>query len=351
MTELDSALGRAGLRALMQPIVDLDDGKIVAYEALARGPEGSPLEAPDALFGAAREANRLAELDEQCMRTAVSAARTAGLERPTALFVNAEPETFDGPPPDLECREHEVVVEITERSLTTRPAELLLAVERVRRRGWGIAVDDVGADWRSLALLPFLRPDVVKLDRGVLADAACPESARVVRGVRGHIGRYGGLLLAEGIEDADHERRARAFGARLGQGWRYGRPEQLVRSEASRAQPGLPIVHPRAPISTETPFGMLRRHGLSPATATKQELLALSVDLEQQAIGTRDPAVVLATFQDADKFTARVRERYAELAQGAAFVGAFGVGLPPEPAPGCAARRSPTARRCATSGR
>ena len=38
-----------------------------------------------------------------------------------------------------------VVVEITERALATRPADLLRAVERVREVGWGVALDDVGA--------------------------------------------------------------------------------------------------------------------------------------------------------------------------------------------------------------
>ena len=50
------------------------------------------------------------------------------------------------------------------RIYRNRPAELLAAVERLRARGWGVALDDVGADHRSLALMPFVRPDVIKLD-------------------------------------------------------------------------------------------------------------------------------------------------------------------------------------------
>jgi EAL domain-containing protein (putative c-di-GMP-specific phosphodiesterase class I) len=54
---LDAALAPGGIRSVFQPIVDLDTGAVVAYEALARGPE-SPLERPDALFAAARAADR-----------------------------------------------------------------------------------------------------------------------------------------------------------------------------------------------------------------------------------------------------------------------------------------------------
>ena len=65
-----------------------------------------------------------------------------------------------------------VFIEVTERALTARPAELLATIERVRPAGVGVALDDVGADDRSLALMPFLRPDVVKLDLRLIQDAA-----------------------------------------------------------------------------------------------------------------------------------------------------------------------------------
>ena len=44
------------LRVIFQPIVDIDASTVVGYEALARGPAGSPLESPGALFAAARAA-------------------------------------------------------------------------------------------------------------------------------------------------------------------------------------------------------------------------------------------------------------------------------------------------------
>ena len=49
-------------------------------------------------------------------------------------------------------------MEFTERALTRDPAELLRTVARVRELGYGVAVDDVGADPASLALLPLIRP-------------------------------------------------------------------------------------------------------------------------------------------------------------------------------------------------
>ncbi|MCW2839411.1 MAG: diguanylate cyclase [Aeromicrobium sp.] len=73
-TLLEVIRGR-GLSTRFQPIVALDSGTVVAYEALTRGPEGSVWKAPDALFAAARDQHVLTELDEACRDTALTSAR------------------------------------------------------------------------------------------------------------------------------------------------------------------------------------------------------------------------------------------------------------------------------------
>ena len=66
VSELDDVLGDRAIRASYQPIAELETGRTVAYEALARGPAGSTLERPDRLFAAARASGRLAEVDWAC---------------------------------------------------------------------------------------------------------------------------------------------------------------------------------------------------------------------------------------------------------------------------------------------
>ena len=69
------------VRALYQPIVDLDSGEIVAFEALARGPEGSALESPAKLFGEAARHGLVGELDRLCRSVAIEGALEAACGR------------------------------------------------------------------------------------------------------------------------------------------------------------------------------------------------------------------------------------------------------------------------------
>ena len=65
------------LRTLFQPIVDLSSKAIVGYEALARGPVGSPLEMPDDLFAVARTEGVIGPLDRACRSVALAMALTS----------------------------------------------------------------------------------------------------------------------------------------------------------------------------------------------------------------------------------------------------------------------------------
>jgi diguanylate cyclase (GGDEF)-like protein/PAS domain S-box-containing protein len=336
---IEQVLAEGAVRSVFQPIVELDSGRVVAYEALARGPRG-PLERPDLLFAAAREAGCLAELDQSCRAAAFRGAVEQGLLAPLTVFVNVEPEVLDTAPLDdlLQIAEDapgelRVVMEITERALATRPAELLRTVERVRELGWAIALDDVGADSMSLAFMPLLRPDVVKLDLKLVQERPGPAIAEIMNAVNAYAERSGALVLAEGIETDVHLRMATALGATLGQGWLFGRP-------GSGPAPGyevgrLPLADRSAVIDDAdvSPFACL------PATVTlrrspKALLIELSKQLEREAMRLGETCVVAAAFQEARHFTPPTAQRYRDLVERTGFVAALGEGLPVEPLPG-----------------
>jgi diguanylate cyclase (GGDEF)-like protein/PAS domain S-box-containing protein len=340
-TALDAALANGSIRSHYQPIVDAASGETVGYEALARGPRGSDVERPDLLFAAARAAGRLHELDWTCRVTAAAGALEARLAPPLTLFVNVEPEALtSGCPPELADvwrragQELRIVVEITERALTANPAELLAAVAEVRELGWGIALDDVGADVRSLALMPLLRPDVIKLDLRLVQEQPGGEIAEIVNAVNAESERTGATILAEGIENEAHLATARAMGARLAQGWHFGRPGELAAGAVALA-PAEPVAFAApAPAPTgATPYEVVRQVRAT-RKAQKPLLLAISRHLEQQARQLGSGAVVLSAFQHAERFTRATRRVYTGLAAESSFVAALGVDMEPEPAPG-----------------
>ncbi len=330
----------AGVRSVYQPIVDLRSGSVVGYEALARGPEGGPFERPDLLFAAAHEQGLTAELDWACRAAAFEGALAAGLSAPSTLFVNVEPDAVDTPSPARFLgtmararRGVRAVFEVTERALANKPAELLRVVEDIRAQGWGIALDDVGADWRSLALMPFIRPDVIKLDMHLVQAPLDVSGALVAEAVRAYAASSGAHILAEGIETDVHRQRALTLGATFGQGWMFGRPGPLPDLHPDELETDPRFVATQQPLSEGTPVEAIENL-TAMNMAPKADLFAISRTMERRALDTTEPCVILSAFQTTDHFTPATARLYTKLASRSAFVGAFGHGMSVEPAPG-----------------
>ncbi|GAB7043084.1 MULTISPECIES: sensor domain-containing phosphodiesterase [Catenuloplanes] len=328
---------------LFQPLVDLERREPVGYEALSRGPAGTPWQAPIALFEAAREIGRAAELDWICRVRAYEAALAAGLDDSMTLFVNIEPMALRTPCPDdlfpatLAAQgKLRVVTEITERAIAGDPSALLSTAAACRAVGWGVAFDDVGSDPASLALMPLVRPDVVKLDMGLLHDPHRVEVAHVVNAAIAYAERTGAVILAEGIETEEHLELARTMGATLGQGLLFGPPAPLP-VPAVTCGTSVPLLPadgvPPVAVPPRTPFEIVA--AAKPVLRTTKERLApISRFLESKARDDGEPPVLLACFQEARFFTPSVAQRFADTATTAAFVAVLGVGLDERPAAG-----------------
>ncbi|HTI32558.1 MAG TPA: EAL domain-containing protein, partial [Miltoncostaea sp.] len=287
---------------------------------------------------------RVGELDRACQLAAIAGARRAGLRAP--LFVNVEPDGITAASLDGLARtaavaggEVPLVLEITERALTARPAELIDLLARARAAGWGIALDDVGTDPRSLALLPVVRPDVVKLDRALLQERPTPEAAGTITAIAAECERTGALVLAEGIEREDQRALARALGATLGQGWLFGHPAPAPPPiDGGWRLPRVAELHTVE--DGATPFTVVAGGGTS-RRASWPFLLQISHLLEAQALAQGPAGMLLSAFQTADRFTPATAVRYRRLAGNAAFVAAFGVEMAAEPVRGVRGARLP----------
>jgi EAL domain-containing protein (putative c-di-GMP-specific phosphodiesterase class I) len=291
------------IRTLFQPIVHLETKAIVGFEALSRGPEGSDLESPIALLEAAAAVGRLGELDWLCRVIALQAAAASDLPTSLAWFINVEPASLQTPCPDHLLPEFtrasanlRVIFEFVERDIEANVTTLLNAADDVRNNAWGVALDDVGAMDGSLAMMPLVQPDVVKLDRCVVANAGATAAASVIAAVLAYAERRDSVILAEGIETEGEEAAAKAFGAHFGQGYLYGRPGPLPDSIPTLREV-VPIRQSVEPVDEQTPFEALNAQ-LAARSAAESELSYIGAWLQQRAAATDIPGLALANFHD-----------------------------------------------------
>ena len=240
---LNEVLERRALATLFQPIFSFGEARVLGYEALVRGPEGSIVETPFELFGAAQREGRLVELNIVCIQEVLRAFARRGL--PGLLFLNISPQLIVQKGFDqaraarfleaLGVEPRRVVIELTEDA----SFDFALVHESLmlyRAMGFRVAIDDLGEGFSSLRLWSELSPEFVKADKhfvtGIAHDAVKLQFLRAIQ----HIAESSGAaVIAEGIESGDDFRLVKELGIALGQGWFIGRPEAAPRTDVSRA--------------------------------------------------------------------------------------------------------------------
>lgn len=317
---IDAVIRDRAIRTLFQPIVHLQSGEVVGFEALSRGPAASALESPAVLIETARVAGRLGELDWLCRARAMEAVSASGLHPSLSWFINVEPAGLEIACPDYlmsslaQARtDLRVVLEVVERDVEGQVTKLLHATDQARNDAWGVALDDVGGEESSLALLPFLQPDVVKLDMSLVRNVDRRAAARITAAVRAYAERRGAVVLAEGIETEEQERLAQAFGATYGQGYRYGAPAPLPETVAA-PRAVIPLRQRPEPLGGGSPFDILSAVR-KPERAAKQDLRHITTHLEDHAIEAHEAGVVLAGLQHARFFGTGEQDRYRLIAE------------------------------------
>jgi len=225
--------------AVFQPIWNLDTHTVFGYEGFARPSFehwlGGPL---DAFSGAAR-LGRIDDLDTLCRESVL--ARAGSLPDDVLLFLNITPVAFNRSGIGEQLRSEveaaglnprQIVLELTEHAGTH--ADVVGApLRELRRSGFRLAMDNVGAGERGLDLLNAVRPDFVKVDRALVCSARDGGRGRTVLArIVAYAAATGAVVIAERIETEEFlhhlERAGRTVGRRArfvgGQGYLLGRP-------------------------------------------------------------------------------------------------------------------------------
>ena len=235
--ELRAALRAGQLRLLYQPIVSLDDGRIVELEALVRWqhPQRGLL-GPADFLDVAIESRLIVPigrwvLGEVCRQAAEWATLGTGVTVPT-INVNMAPSELAQP--DLRQNVASAIaqrdgrvslqLELTEGALIDDPSLPATLRELSSSMGVRAALDDFGTGYSSLAYLTRLKIDELKIDRAFIRTLAHDSSSPIVAAIVNMAHALKILVVAEGIETDEQATEARRLGCDRGQGFLYARP-------------------------------------------------------------------------------------------------------------------------------
>jgi EAL domain-containing protein (putative c-di-GMP-specific phosphodiesterase class I) len=224
---LESLIAHEQIEVLYQPQIEPGTGRIVGAEALARS---SISPSAEALFSRAAAAGLDERLSRLIQRKALrSAAAWEGPLKSLKLSINLLPEDLsrDGfeqwlldeiETSGLDPRR--VTVEITESALLVDQPKVAERLTRLREAGVTIAIDDFGTGYASLAYLTTLPLDLIKIDRGLIADIVGGERDRIVVRAMIRLARELDLAVAvEGVESTPQLALLAEWGCDLYQGF------------------------------------------------------------------------------------------------------------------------------------
>jgi EAL domain-containing protein (putative c-di-GMP-specific phosphodiesterase class I) len=226
---LEVQLARAleSLWLAFQPIIQVSDGGTFGYEALLRSREPT-LPTPGAVLDAAERTGKLATVGRTIRR---NAAKHMAEATPTwLLFVNLHPADLADDQLLVEAEPlsqmaKRVVLEVTERAMLDSVPQVKERIATLRRMGFRLAIDDLGAGYAGLTSFAQLEPEIVKLDMSLIRNIhTSPIRQRLVRSLTELCRSLSIQVVAEGIETLDEWKVAVDLGCDLLQGYLIGKP-------------------------------------------------------------------------------------------------------------------------------
>ena len=242
--ELYKILERKAIYPVFQPIVNLQTGEVVGYEALSRiNKQDTNLMISD-LFVIAEQMGCVWKLEKLCRNKALKVA--ADKPEKAKIFFNVDGNIIQdksfiqgftnrkaakaGVPAS------DIVFEITERSDIENYQILQQIMNHYANQGYEIALDDVGAGYSGLNRVVNTSPNYLKADIELVRDIHKDKKKELMmKFLLQYCNATGIILIAEGIEtDAELECLHR-LGVHYGQGYFLGRPNKGFESVSEEA--------------------------------------------------------------------------------------------------------------------
>lgn len=236
---LRDALRNNELVVVYQPEIDLNDGGVVAAEALLRWRDGKGiLRTAGDFIDVAESSGLIVSIGRWVLQQACNDAKAWPLGpdgRARILAVNLSARQFEQPGlvdmvtavlRETGFEPQHLCLEITETTLMSRAQSALDTLHALKALGVSLAVDDFGTGYSSLAYLMRFPVDVLKIDKSLVDGLPDdPHAHAIVTAVLGLAQAMGLEVVVEGVEQLAQETALRAMGCRRAQGWLYARGE------------------------------------------------------------------------------------------------------------------------------
>lgn len=233
LSELHHILDAKAIRTVFQPVVSLSDAGIIGYEALSRGPEGSPLERPDVLFKTANRYNLVWELEYLCRTKALE--KVSDMQPGQMIFINIDPRIINDPRfqkgltreilEQHRVDSTSVIFEITEKTAIEDYKSFRRVLENYTSQGYKIAIDDTGSGYSGLRMLAQTYPHYIKVDMELVRDIDKDGLKQaMMKALYDFAVITNSKIIAEGIETEDELLTLIDIGIPYGQGYLLQKP-------------------------------------------------------------------------------------------------------------------------------
>jgi EAL domain-containing protein (putative c-di-GMP-specific phosphodiesterase class I) len=234
--ELYESAGSEAFFYEYQPISDIRTREVKGHEALLRWTRRGQTVLPASFLPIADETGSLV-LIQQCLLDSIAALQQT-LPNNTSIAINWSPSQLSHPRAvsafidrvhELQLDSTQLVVEITEHTLTINPDAAYSNIRRLKEQGFQIALDDFGRGYCGLSYLRHLPVDCIKLDRSLIQDmGTSPRASLIAAAIIDFAHMLGTTVVAEGVETECQLSSLRHAGCDFAQGYLIGRPSRLV---------------------------------------------------------------------------------------------------------------------------
>lgn len=241
--ELKSAMEKKELTLFYQPTIDVQNMKIVGFEALMRWnhPEKGII-SPGVFIPVAEESGLIVEmsrfaLDLCCENVGkLQGAVNPATSGPNPLFVGVNFSVTDFEESDFFAhiqqslknsgvRPEQIHLEITEGLLIKAPEAAKSVLERCRDIGIDVSIDDFGTGYSSLSYLHYFPIDTLKIDQSFIRAMTTDNTSLIlVKSIISLARNLNMKIIAEGVETKDEARIIRDLGVDYVQGFWFSKP-------------------------------------------------------------------------------------------------------------------------------